>query len=575
VILYRSGKCAAIAAALLAVAMIGFGQTTTVRTDRTYVPVDLANRPVSGNILPSADGTLSVGSASLRWNLKIKDVDVSGSMTGNLVPVVNSAQTLGDSAHRWHLYADAIESSGANSFSGRTATKDLNSVRYADQFPGSDIGAKVNAAFGDCLNTCTVYVPAGSYNYSTSISYPMAPNGAAALVLAPGARLTYTGSSYAIDAQGSGESKAGVTIVGEGATLTGTSSGLAGIRLRAFNGALIRGLRITGFSTAPCILNEGANVVTIENSTLDACQDGLKNTQVSVSGRRYSANAVHVIGGYIVLNRRWGVWEAGSRIGTNLDNVYRTTFEANGTNGCASDLCGHAFVQSGNGIAFNGSYFEYGASSTVSSAITIGDRTYSPAGTIIMNSHFGSVGATNTILNTSGQGTIVKDNIETGSIPNFLNNGSSARLLQLGQTRCGRCTNIVTGSDNGADSEVLAKTAVFINARHFTPGGQGFNSITGNAQDLDIRKRSGGSHILNLKDSDGATRGSIDGNGKAVFNGGVAVEASGNVAIIAGTGGPKAHICTASTLGMIYLNKLGGTNTTLYVCTAVGTWTPK
>lgn len=63
--------------------------------------------------------------------------------------------------------------------------------------------------------------------------------------------------------------------------------------------------------------------------------------------------------------------------------------------------------------------------------------------------------------------------------------------------------------------------------------------------------------------------------GKGIFNGGVAVESTGNVTVTAGTGVPSAGACTASTLGALYLNKSGGASTTLYLCTAAGVWTAK
>lgn len=45
----------------------------------------------------------------------------------------------------------------------------IEQVRYADSYPGSDIGAKVNAAFASCTNGCDVVIPAGTYSFSTTI----------------------------------------------------------------------------------------------------------------------------------------------------------------------------------------------------------------------------------------------------------------------------------------------------------------------------------------------------------------------------------------------------------------------
>jgi hypothetical protein len=45
-----------------------------------------------------------------------------------------------------------------------------NGVLTATQYPGADIGAQVNAAFTACNEKCTVYIPAGSYSYTTTIT---------------------------------------------------------------------------------------------------------------------------------------------------------------------------------------------------------------------------------------------------------------------------------------------------------------------------------------------------------------------------------------------------------------------
>ncbi|MHB8710050.1 MAG: tail fiber domain-containing protein [Minisyncoccota bacterium] len=58
--------------------------------------------------------------------------------------------------------------------SGIVNSKNVGDVRFADQFSGSDIGAKVNAAFADFGTSpaCgTVEIPTGSYSYSTPITF--------------------------------------------------------------------------------------------------------------------------------------------------------------------------------------------------------------------------------------------------------------------------------------------------------------------------------------------------------------------------------------------------------------------
>lgn len=57
-----------------------------------------------------------------------------------------------------------------NSPAGAVTVRTMEQVRYADQFPGADIGAKVNAAYADCPAAgCTIRVPAGNYAFATPI----------------------------------------------------------------------------------------------------------------------------------------------------------------------------------------------------------------------------------------------------------------------------------------------------------------------------------------------------------------------------------------------------------------------
>jgi hypothetical protein len=73
----------------------------------------------------------------------------------------------------------------------------LNGIRFADQFPGADMGAQVNAAIADCGGQCLILVPAGNFNFSTTI---IIKNPATSLVGAGSAATTlnYTGSGDAI-----------------------------------------------------------------------------------------------------------------------------------------------------------------------------------------------------------------------------------------------------------------------------------------------------------------------------------------------------------------------------------------
>lgn len=102
---------------------------------------------------------------------------------------------------------------GNNVFSGTTQftgpitvaslyAQNIEGVQYADQFPGGDIGAKVNAAMAALPSTGgTVYIPAGVYSFSTTIT--MMKN---CQIIGAGSCatfLTYTGTGTALNIDGS------------------------------------------------------------------------------------------------------------------------------------------------------------------------------------------------------------------------------------------------------------------------------------------------------------------------------------------------------------------------------------
>jgi hypothetical protein len=80
----------------------------------------------------------------------------------NLLPASgNTSQSLGSTAAPW------------NASLGAADIKSLNGVLNAFDFPGSDIGGRVNAAI-TALGTGggTVFIPSGSYSQTTTIVKP-------------------------------------------------------------------------------------------------------------------------------------------------------------------------------------------------------------------------------------------------------------------------------------------------------------------------------------------------------------------------------------------------------------------
>jgi hypothetical protein len=80
----------------------------------------------------------------------------------------------------------------------------------ASQFPGSDIGAKANAAYSACASTgCNIRIPAGQYSFSTTIGTGFTPGKPVVILCDEGAdsdyanpghvtNLIYTGTGTAV-----------------------------------------------------------------------------------------------------------------------------------------------------------------------------------------------------------------------------------------------------------------------------------------------------------------------------------------------------------------------------------------
>jgi hypothetical protein len=207
-----------------------------------------------------------------------------GTGTGNLVVTANAgvgtapvgdilqADGLGNAADSGTLLSSLAPKANAT-FSGTTtiptaiiATANITSINgllNATDYPGADIGAKVNAAIAALpANGGTVYIPAGSYTQSTTILLPryVLLQGASAF----GTQLTYTGAGWAViiaDASGGGNYPEGgiadLTLAGPGNTtatggvyLGGSDGVVAGSGTVNVSGTGVTSESGTGFSTA-------------------------------------------------------------------------------------------------------------------------------------------------------------------------------------------------------------------------------------------------------------------------------------------------------------------------------------
>jgi hypothetical protein len=212
---------------------------------------------------------------------------------------------------------------------------------------GADIGAKVNAAIAAMPVTGgTVRIPAGSYNFSTTIKLTRPGQH---LVCDTGAVLRYTGDGDAIlmyPTEGAGPD---LGIDGEGGCeLVGGPAAQSGIHLGRGNTFVIRGMRIHGYTHGNGIELSGANSVQIAMNVIQGNQHGIDMVTVP----HFAPNAVHVEENEIVDNG-WGVYSRDGHVPATraLGNVYRdNVLEGNHSGDIFLGWDAHTLVE--------GNYFE-------------------------------------------------------------------------------------------------------------------------------------------------------------------------------------------------------------------------
>lgn len=103
------------------------------------------------------------------WTGTLKTIQgVSGSTSVQIQDVRAGSES-------WYSWTGSryAAAAGIGASGGGVDSRELEQKLYADQFPGADIGAKVNAAIAALPGGCgTVVIPVGTYNYATTIVKP-------------------------------------------------------------------------------------------------------------------------------------------------------------------------------------------------------------------------------------------------------------------------------------------------------------------------------------------------------------------------------------------------------------------
>ena len=254
----------------------------------------------------------------------------------------------------------------------------------ATLFTGSDIGAQVNAAIAACPQTgygttpaCTVYVPPGGYNFSTTMIVPLNTFSGLQIRFDHGAWMHYTGSGDAIEGTlGVAGPNTNGTII-EGGSLWGdvSGSGANGIHILPGNQMSIRDMQIVDFTTGSGILLEGPNQLQIQNNIIQDNKYGIHliptfcagpypyTCSGTTSGSAYTVNALHVTGNAITNNLSLGIFDDRNSVSGGTTGTLGNTFdgndlELNGNTCTGGGVCGAIFIDKSTGTVITHNYFE-------------------------------------------------------------------------------------------------------------------------------------------------------------------------------------------------------------------------
>jgi hypothetical protein len=214
-------------------------------------------------------------------------------------------------------------------------------------FPGTDIGAKANAAIAAMPAAGgTVHISAGDYSFATTIKLTRPGQH---LTCDAGTTLHYTGNGDAILLDPARSAGLDLDIDGEGGCqLLGTAAAQNGIHLLPGNTFIIRGMRIADFTRGNGIELSGANNVQIVRNAIRNNQHGIDMVTIP----HFAPNAVHVANNEILQNE-WAVYSRNGHVSATraLGNVYRdNVFEGNRTGDLFLGWDAHTLVE--------GNYFE-------------------------------------------------------------------------------------------------------------------------------------------------------------------------------------------------------------------------
>ena len=424
--------------------------------------------------------------------------------------------------------------SGANAVLRTVLDKLRDTVNLKDFWTSGDITTGLQAACTAVGYRGRVVVSAGTYTQSGTVTIPMGSFGSFELVIEAGATINYTGAGYAFNAATAGTPYANVNITG-GGEIIGTATGLAGIRYHAFNKGRIEGVRCRGFINGSGILIDGANCIDMIGVEVSNNKYGIRLVSV-LDGVQYAANGCRVIGGHVSNNSVWGIYDdATGAGGTNLNNVYSTCFDPNGSNTAGT---GNIFIQGATGCVIS-SYLESAVGQYGQYTVTIGDATYHPVGTVVENCIMASMAAVTATIYDNGTGTLIQGNTELGNPTSFILGGANGVGRMIGRNYAPSVGSFHSGTDNGDTLSIGNSTSTLANSMVATVTGTGFKTLCGNGAPLNIRARAPGDTTVALfKDYGGTSIAGVTTKG-AIQPGAPSGAFGGGNGLFQGTGVPS------------------------------------
>jgi hypothetical protein len=412
---------------------------------------------------------------------------------------------------------------GAQSPVNASQQSSMNGVLNAKTFSGADIGLQINAATASCtasgIPKCKVYVPAGEYPYTNTIVMPQAVTNyqnSYEIDFDPAAILNYNGSGDAILVGGPGNSAPPTNYKIRSPHINITSAATSGIHIERVYGFTLYDPQVVGpdKNHGYGIWYDGSGQGRTENPQIYGVAEGLRFTiNGNPSGTpsiTYLSPDNNTITGGQIEHAGIGFHEVAGKTPIFSNNVIGTLF---------------AFVDrpvlsefSAN-LHFSGCYIEHNSASYP--VFELGANGGGADFTVIEGCHIYPDTSTPAIIKQvlGNNLTAFNNNAVINKVVNFFNIGTFSGSVRAWNNSAAGLSGSFVSQDVLNNSFYMGSTQNFPGSVSITNHGFGLNSLTGNAQDLNILCRVGGAKFFNFGSS--GAQGNLDCSGNLFLSGNI------------------------------------------------------